>query len=264
MRLRFLMSRRWVLFLLAVGFMAWGAVTLGEWQFDRLHEREQRNEWTERNLAADPAPATDVLSPDAPLPQSREWQRITATGTYETADTFVVRYQTRDGDAGVDVVTPLRLDDGTAVLVDRGWMATRDPGAGPEDAPAPPPGRVQVTGWARADSTGDKTSITDGSTREISSRAATELVDGTLRHGFVDLETETPPPATALVPTELPDLGEGPHLFYGIQWWFFGALAIGGFAYLVYDEARGRSGRGGGRQNPRRKPPSTGSATPVT
>jgi cytochrome oxidase assembly protein ShyY1 len=257
MRLRFLLARRWVLFLGAVLLMAWGAVRLGDWQFDRMDEREQRNAWAERNLAAPPAPVTDVLSADEALPRSREWQRVEATGTYDTSQTFVVRYQTRDGDGGVDVVTPLLLESGGAVLVDRGWMATKDPGTGPEDTPAPPSGSVTIEGWARADSTGDRTAITDGSTREISSRAAASLVDAPLLQGFVDLQEESPAPATALVPAEEPDLSEGPHLFYGIQWWFFGALAIGGFGYLVWDEARGG-------QRPRRKPPSTGTATPVT
>jgi cytochrome oxidase assembly protein ShyY1 len=257
MRLGFLLSRRWVLFFAAVLLMAWGAVRLGEWQFHRLHDREQRNAWTERNLAASPAPVADVLSVDAPLPESREFRRVTASGTYDAAGTFVVRYQTRDGDGGVDVVTPLRLDVGSYVLVDRGWTATQDPGFGPDDAPNPPAGRVQVTGWARADSTGDKTGITGGSTREVSSRAATDRVDGPLRQGFVDLQRETPTVTPALVPVDKPDLGDGPHLFYGIQWWFFGALAVGGFGYLVWDEARGG-------QRPRRKPPSTGRATPVT
>lgn len=257
MRLRFLLSRRWGLFFVVVVLMAWGAVRLGEWQFHRLHDREQRNSYAKANLAADPAPVEDVLSSEAPLPERREWRRVEATGTYDAGGTFVVRYQTRDGDGGVDVVTPLVLADGTAVLVDRGWMRTQDPRTGPDDTPAPPTGTVRIQGWARADSTGDRVGITDGSTREISSRAAGDLTDAPLRHGFVDLQEESPPPATALVPADAPDLGEGPHLFYGIQWWFFGALAIGGFGYLVWDEARGS-------QRPRRKPPSTGKATPVT
>jgi cytochrome oxidase assembly protein ShyY1 len=264
MRLRFLLSRRWVLFFLAVLFMAWGAVRLGEWQFHRLHDREQRNAWAERNLAASPVPVADVLAPGRPLPQDREWQRVTATGTYDTSGTFVVRYQTRDGDGGIDVVTPLVLADGSAVLVDRGWMSTQDPRTGPADTPAPPTGQVTIEGWARADATGDKGAITGGSTREISSQAAADLVDEPLLRGFVDLQSESPRPATALVPAEKPDLGNGPHLFYGIQWWFFGALALGGFAYLVWDEARGGNRRQSRRQRPRRSPPSTDSATPVT
>ena len=34
-----------------------------------------------------------------------------------------------------------------------------------------------------------------------------------------------------------------PHFFYGLQWWFFGLLAVGGFLYLVYDEWRGGTRR---------------------
>ena len=61
---------------------------------------------------------------------------------------------------------------------------------------------------------------------------------------------------------ELPDLGNGPHFFYGLQWWFFGLLAVFGFFYLAYDEWSG--GASNRRQNVRSMPPSTGSITPVT
>ena len=54
--MRFLLTRRWLLFGLAVALLALGAWRLGVWQFDRLHDREQRNEWTRTNLAAEPAP----------------------------------------------------------------------------------------------------------------------------------------------------------------------------------------------------------------
>jgi hypothetical protein len=60
--------------------------------------------------------------------------------------------------------------------------------------------------------------------------------------GWIDLRSESPEPETPLLPVEMPELDNGPHFFYGLQWWFFGALAIFGFLYLVYDESRG--GRG--------------------
>ena len=56
--------------------------------------------------------------------------------------------------------------------------------------------------------------------------------------GFVDAESEEPAPAQEVVRPEVPDLGEGPHLFYGLQWWFFGLLAVFGFGYLAWDELR--------------------------
>lgn len=241
--MRFLLTRRWLLFALAVVVLALGTWRLGVWQFDRLHQREQQNEWIRTNLAAVPAPVGDVLSVDRDVEEDREWLRVRATGVYDAADTVVVRYQTRDGNAGVDLVTPLVTDDGTALLVDRGWMSTGNTGAVPSDLPAPPQGRVQVVGWVRADATGRGIEVEDGSTRSISSRTIGETLDHPVFRGYVDAETESPAPAEELVRAEKPDLGNGPHFFYGLQWWFFGVLAVGGFGYLVWDEMRGKGGR---------------------
>lgn len=235
-----MLSRRWILFGLAVAVMAVGAVLLGQWQFDRLEDREQRNEWTRTNLEADPAPVQDVMSTERSVRPAQEWLRVRAVGEYDAAATVVLRYQTRDSKSGVDLVTPLVTDDGVAVLVDRGWIETPNTGTVPTDLPAPPPGEVEVVGWVRADSDGRGTAVENGSTRAISSAAIGETVDYPLYRGFVDAETEEPGPAAEPVRAELPDLGEGPHLFYGIQWWFFGALAVGGFFYLMYDEHRSR------------------------
>jgi len=55
----------------------------------------------------------------------------------------------------------------------------------------------------------------------------------------VELRSEDPPPDVALTPVELPELDNGPHFFYGLQWWFFGLLALFGFGYLAWDERRG-------------------------
>ena len=52
--------------------------------------------------------------------------------------------------------------------------------------------------------------------------------------------TKTPAAATPLVRAELPDLGNGPHFFYGLQWFFFGVLAVFGFFFLAYDERNKR------------------------
>jgi cytochrome oxidase assembly protein ShyY1 len=239
-----MLSRRWALFALAVSVLAVGCILLGEWQFSRLHDREQRNEWTRANLAADPAPVADVLTVGRRLPEDREWTRITATGEYDADATVVVRYQTRDGAAGVDLVTPLVTSSGTAVLVDRGWIATANTGTVPADVPAPPAGEVEVEGWARADATGRGIDVENGSTRAISSKEIGKTLDYPVFAGFVDAENETPPPAEEVVRTELPDLGQGPHFFYGLQWWFFGALAVFGFGYLAWDEQRQRRRKG--------------------
>jgi cytochrome oxidase assembly protein ShyY1 len=241
-KLRFLVSRRWVAFALVVVFLGWVAWRLGEWQFDRLEERQDRNATIERNERAGADPILEVMAPGRDVTRDTEWRIVEATGTYAVDDTVIVRYRTREGAAGVDVVVPLELPDGSSVLVDRGWFGTDNRGATSEDVPAPPTGEVTVTGFVRQDAEGDSTQVSDQSTRAVNSAEIAQALDREVLGGWIDLRTESPEAATPLAPVEMPELNEGPHFFYGLQWWFFGALAIFGFFYLMYDEWRG--GRG--------------------
>jgi cytochrome oxidase assembly protein ShyY1 len=238
---RFLLSRRWVLFALAVVVLTWAASELGQWQFHRLDGRKQDNRIVRTNLAKPPTPVDDVLSTDRAPSEQDEWRRVTIHGSWDDAHTIVLKYQTRDQGAGVDVVTPLVTDTGAAVLVDRGWLATDNTGGSRPDLPAATEGDVTVTGWVRRDATGNATKVSDLSTRAISSRRIAQVLPYPVYRGFVDLAEESPEPATELRPTELPDdTSNGPHFFYGLQWWFFGALAVFGFCYLAWDELRQR------------------------
>jgi cytochrome oxidase assembly protein ShyY1 len=231
-------SRRWAVFAVVVVLLAYGAYLLGQWQFHRLHDREATNAQTRTNLRAQPDPVGDVLAEGRPSASRDEWRRVTATGTYLPDASVIVRYQTRDGASGVDVVTPLRTASGTSLLVDRGWMATSNSGRESVRAPDPPAGTVTVVGWVRADASGGAARVTDRSTRAISSAEIAKAVGLPVYGGFIDVDTESPASPTRLVHAELPDLGNGPHFFYGLQWWFFGLLAVFGFFYLAYDERK--------------------------
>ncbi len=255
--LSFLVSRRWAVFAVVVVLLAWLAWALGEWQFHRLEDRKERNEIVERNIAADPVPVEEVLAVGDDVHRGEEWRRVTAEGEYDATGSIVVRYRTRVGASGIDVVVPLVTADGPALLVDRGWLATDNRGASPDRVPAPPSGTVRVTGWVRADATGDSTHVSDRSTRSISSGEIADALGITTYGVFVDLASEDPGPEEPLERAEPPYLSNGPHFFYGLKWWFFGLLAVGGFLDLAYDEWRGP-------QRARSMPPSTGTMTPVT
>jgi cytochrome oxidase assembly protein ShyY1 len=239
--LRFLVSRRWIAFFLVVVALAYATWWLGEWQFGRLEDRKRDNAVVERNEAAAPAAVDDVMAVGRAVDPEDEWRLVRASGTYITDETVIVRYRTREGASGVDVVVPLQTDSGAALLVDRGWLAT-DNGGTPDEVPAPPAGTVSVTGYVRVDATGDSAKVSDHSTRSISSAQIGPAIGRDTYGGFVELASEDPSPATPLEPAELPDLGNGPHFFYGLQWWFFGLLAVFGFGYLAYDEWRGNPG----------------------
>jgi len=255
---RFLLSRRWLYFFLAVIVLGIGTWWLGEWQFGRLDDRRERNTVIEANAHDDPVPVADVLAPERPVADDEEYTVVEATGTYAVDETLIVRYRTRDSAPGVQVVVPLVLDDGTALVVDRGWLPFDGPTSeAREAAPEPPAGEVTITGWVRVDGEGDSTEVSDGGMRAISSTAVGDALDREVYGGFVELLSEDPAPAESLEPPEEPDTGEGPHFFYGLQWWFFGVLALGGFGYLAWDErkhgprgSRTGSGRRSSRSGP--------------
>jgi cytochrome oxidase assembly protein ShyY1 len=249
---RFLLSRRWAAFAVAVVLLAAGAWWLGEWQFGRLDDRQARNEIIRTNEAREPAPVDAVLAPGEPVAAEQEWRLVSATGTYDVDGTVIVRYRSGpSGEPGVDVVVPLVTASGTALVVDRGFLQIDTRSADIGDVPPAPTGEVTVTGYVRVDGTGDSTEVDDLSTRAINSQQIGEATGHPTYGGFVDLASESPAPATPLVAAELPELDDGPHFFYGLQWWFFGLLAIFGFGYLAYDEQR-RGPRGSRPHRPKR------------
>jgi cytochrome oxidase assembly protein ShyY1 len=242
--LRFLLSRRWLLLLLTVLLLAYACLLLGRWQWHRLEDKKTGNAIIRANEKAAPVPVEQVLRKDVDPPDDAQFKVVSASGTYDASHTVVVRYQTRDGSAGVDVVVPLVTDSGTALLVDRGWVATANQGqVDASQLPAPPEGRVTITGWVRQNADGRAAEVVNASTRAISSVEIAPAIGLPTYGGFVQLLSESPKAATPLTKADPPDLSNGPHFFYALQWWFFGILALFGYGYLAWEEATGRAAR---------------------
>ncbi len=235
---RFLLTRRWLGLLLAVLVVALACYALGRWQFHRYDERHDRNATTRTNQKIPPVPLDSLMNPGTAANAGDQWRRVEASGRYDVDHQLTVSYRTRQGTPGVDVVTPLVTDSGVAVLVDRGWVQTIGNGNQMVDVPDPPTGMVTVTGWLRLDTgdTGNRVTPSQGSVRSISSRAIAATVPYDLYVGFLDLADETPSVQPSPELADPPDLSAGPSFFYGVQWWFFGLLAIGFWGYFAYAE----------------------------
>ncbi len=256
---RFLLTRRWLGLLLAVMVMGVVCFELGQWQLRRYAERQQTNAQISANLRADPAPIEEVMSQGAPPATEDEWRAVTTTGRYDADAQITVLYRTRDGAPGVDVVVPLVTASGTAVLVDRGWVSTSGNGNDVGPLPAPPPGTVTVTGWVRRGAEGgsNETTPADGTVRAISSDAIAAGLPYGVYDGFLQLTAEQPTVQPRPLQVPAPDLGSGPHFFYGLQWFFFAVLTFGFWCYFAWTEYQQSRA---GRKQPRSERPG---ATPV-
>lgn len=117
-------------------------LALGFWQLDRAKQKaELQAAFTER-FQQPPVPLTGVDPAD---PASR-YRRVIAIGRYDSGHQILLDNQLRDGRPGVHVLTPLRLADGAAILVNRGWVALGESRQVPPDLAAPPD-IMTVTGW---------------------------------------------------------------------------------------------------------------------
>lgn len=238
---RFLLSSRWIGFAIFVVLLSAVCVRLGMWQFDRLDHRLAQNKVISAHFKKPPVDLGSALPRGQEVGDSTEWTRVTATGTYDVEHQVTVKFTTRDGAPGVDVVTPLVLTDGSAVLIDRGWVETKNTVDRP-DVDAPPAGTVTVMGWLRQNNgaDGQASHPLDGQIRAISSEGFAKSVPYELSSGYLNLRTQDPAASNALALEPEPELGQGPHFFYGLQWVFFALLATVGYFWFARAEAKER------------------------
>jgi cytochrome oxidase assembly protein ShyY1 len=264
---RKLLSVRWLTAALLIVLLSITCVQLGRWQLHRLDERKARNEVTRANLAAPPVPVTEVVGPDRVVGAAHDWRTAVATGRYDETRQIVIRYRNVGDRPGFEIVTPLVLADGTAVLVDRGFLPRGTDSSAVPPVPPAPAGEVTVTGRLRRSERGGDTNGTmpvDGSARLINGAAiagATGLraIDGYL---LADQQQPAADPAFKTLPP--PEIDSGPHFFYALQWFLFALLALGGLVYFTRGDVRGDSsdaptGAGVDADGPKREPAGTGS-----
>jgi len=220
-----MINRRTILLTLGAFALAALCVRLGFWQWHRMEDKKHAQAVIERHLVADAVPIQSVLRPGHAIGGDDEWTRVQAAGRFDTLRQVTVKFTTRGGTAGADVVTPLVLADGSALLVNRGWIATENTNARPTDIPAPPRGQVTVEGWLRPDNNADDNAVVpvDGQVRAIASRGLERYVGRDLLPGFINLQT---PAMTGLEPEPRPHVGHALNFFYALQWWFFAGLAL--------------------------------------
>jgi surfeit locus 1 family protein len=202
---------------------------LGNWQLGRAAEK--------RGLAADFAaggPPIDwqQLPPDAP-----RYQRVRLRGHYDPAHQFLLDNMSHESVAGVHVLTPLLLDDGSAVLVNRGWAPY---GPTRQDLPAvevggekrtivgrldelPRPGiwlkAPPAAGWPRVVQYPKMPELAAALGRELAPRQV--LLDPGVPDGYVREWTVTGTTVDR-------------HIGYAVQWFAFAAVAAALWVVLSF------------------------------
>jgi surfeit locus 1 family protein len=211
--------------------LAVGCVRLGVWQLDRLRHRRARNAALASARALPPLELRGMLPLD-----SVRGRRVWARGIYDYTHERLAHGRSYEGVPGVDLVTPLQLarGDGSAVLVDRGWAPSPDgyhvdQGAyrGTDSATVLGLG-VAAPRW-RGDV--DPGRLGDSLPYRLAPFVVQQLPDS---------PRSAPPVARGNAPRRwaLPELSDGSHLSYTVQWFSFAVIIVVGSLALLRKRAQ--------------------------
>ena len=233
---------RWILMTLFIGLFAAVSVRLGFWQLSRLDEVRTENAITASRIDREPLALEIILaeldrSDPSADPADLEFTPLTAIGSFDDTGAVRVRSQVVLSQAGTDAVHALDIGDGIGVLVNLGWLPLDYSSFSAEETFEGP---RAITGLLRA------TQLRPAAGREepegrletvarIDIKRLQEQFELTLLPFWIQMSE----PATSSglpIPLEVPDLGEGSHFSYAVQWFSFALTAVVFYGVLFRKE----------------------------
>ena len=196
-----------------------------QWQYQRGVDRHARNTLIETRIGLDAQPLSTVDS----APQRYEWQSVRTTGEFNENEEILLRNRYSEGVYGFDVLTIFTSTDNKRFWVDRGWVKAGITATTPPTVRKTPAGVVEITGRLRLDSSLPRGSFFalpasgKGLVAKLNAQSQLETEDF-----YLDLLSGSEPSLTPEVASQLPELSDGPHMAYALQWIFFSGLVIYG------------------------------------
>ena len=211
--------------LLLIALCLWAA----QWQFQRGIDRQDRNAMIESQLTLPTLKIENIPSKESARIAAFEWRTVSASGSFKSDQQILLKNRYFEGVYGYEVLTRFTLSDGRFIWVDRGWVkAGRDAKTAPITTTVPE-GDLSIVARVRLDR-----SLPVGAFFALPSSGAGMISKLNAQTGFasegfyLDLISGSDSSLTPSAPAHLPELSDGPHMAYALQWVFFAGLLIYG------------------------------------
>jgi len=216
----------WALFksiiaLLLIIFCLWGS----QWQYHRGVDRHARNAVIQDRIAQSPIELKSVSGALV----NYEWQTVSVEGVFDNGKQILLRNRYNDGKYGYEVLTLFKSTANKSFWVDRGWVQAGATATTPPVVTEVPTSQVSITGRLRLDSSLPRGSFFalpgkgEGLVSELNAQSQLNT-----EKFYIDLLSGSEPSLTPDVTAQLPELSDGPHMAYALQWIFFAGLVIYG------------------------------------
>ena len=222
------------------------SLSLGIWQMERREWKLDILDRLTANQAAAPLTLDELLRGN---PLRHEYGRVKVAGTFMHDKEFHLAARSLKNKVGMQVVTPLKTDDGRIVLFDRGWIPSekKEPAQRAEGQVA---GRVELTGIVRRSQIKGRFVPDNAPDKNVWFQVDVPLMrqlagaspDPRLDTFFLEADAAPNPGGVPIGGQTRLDIPND-HLQYAITW-FLIALALAG-VYLAYHWENGRLDIGG-------------------
>ena len=196
-----------------------------QWQYHRGIDRHARNTLIAEQSQLPPVKFQDLSGEIA----NYEWRKISLKGSFDDKNQILLRNRYFEGVYGFEQLT-LFVFDGRRIWVDRGWIKAGSDATSPPQLQPTNENEITINGRLRLDS-----SLPQGKFFAVSNDSERNLVSELdARQGiqteefYIDLISAADSSMNPDVAVELPELSDGPHMAYALQWVFFAGLVIYG------------------------------------
>jgi surfeit locus 1 family protein len=238
---RAMFTRKWILASLLVLAGTALCARLGIWQLDRLAQRRAFNEHYLVTSVSTPLMLT--ATPKENL-LDMEYRMVTVTGTYDPVNQVVLRNQFHDNQPGYFLLTPLLLSDGSAVMIERGWIPAIGNAAPSDWHQYDQTGAVTITGILRLGQSQPEVGgspdppLAAGQTHldfwnMVNTERIAKQVPYPLLPIFIQPEPEPAPSSPPYPYQPVIEISEGPHMGYALQWFTFAAMLFFGYPFFL-------------------------------
>jgi len=223
---------RWIALTAFLLIMVYLFIRLSDWQFDRYNQRIQINELTTTALSSAPLEITDLSQ----ISELNDWQKVSLRGEFINSDAKLLRRQYLERNLGFWVITPMKLDSSQVILVNRGWIPIADSSTSQQKIPPIPEGTSSIIGYVQSISD-SKSEPADLPINQINYLNSNNFESEPLSTKYLQLSTIEPTDnQVAIIP--LPELTNGPHFSYAIQWILFALMLPIGWYILLKNETK--------------------------
>jgi cytochrome oxidase assembly protein ShyY1 len=233
--------KRWIVWLLLASLFAVACVFLSQWQFSRRAEAVARIELVQKNFDQPAANLFDLVQGDN-LPPSAEWRPVSLTGNFKPEQAVLVRNRPYNGQPGFLQVIPFVLSDGSVIAIETGWLPTGSKKDTPDLIPVPSNEKISIIARLRPV---EPTLGRDAPAGQLATINVETLVQKVGLQGKV-FKNFYARASSNYVGGELPktlpkpDLNEGNHLSYALQWILFALMAFGALWWAIRQEMQAK------------------------